>query len=35
LSETKNTQVRKKLPPVKLENDIVYDGEWLNGMRDG
>ena len=21
--------------PVTLENDIIYTGEWMNGVRDG
>ncbi len=24
-----------KLPPVELDNGIVYDGEWMNAMREG
>lgn len=26
---------RKTLPPITLENNAVYSGEWKNGMRDG
>ena len=24
-----------KLRPMKLQNGVIYDGQWLNGQRDG
>ena len=27
--------VREFRPPVNLDSGAVYEGEWLNGMRDG
>ena len=30
-----STDFRVKKDPVTLENNAVYEGEWLNGQRDG
>ena len=30
-----NCKERTKFPPVTLEKDTVYEGEWLKGKRDG
>lgn len=30
-----NLKTSKKLPPILLENGAIYDGEWLNGKREG
>ena len=27
--------VRVKLGPIKLDDGSVYEGEWLNGKKDG
>ncbi len=29
------TGQRVKLKPIEMKNGGVYDGEWLEGMRDG
>ena len=27
--------VRELRPPINLDSGAVYEGEWLNGVRDG
>lgn len=27
--------VRERRPPFHFESGAIYDGEWLNNMRDG
>lgn len=34
-SQCYNSGLRELRPPVNLENGTVYEGEWLNDMRDG
>ena len=34
-ADMRNNNVRELRPPANLDSGAVYEGEWLNGVRDG